>query len=181
MRRDLAGGKSFEEVARLRSLDRTTAYTGGELPPFTLQDNRLPTDFKQVAFSLKKGEISDPVQIGSFIYIVKLIDRIPPAHARFEDYRDSVKQELRESTVRAAMKVMREQLGRTAIQTLTIRDPVLARQWLDKINQQNGQALDTKQLRQELDRQHAPATIPSGPDSDISAAAAPATMPAAAP
>jgi foldase protein PrsA len=183
VRRDFAAGKNFEEVARLRSLDRTTAYTGGELPPFTLQDNRFPLEFKQVAFSLKKGEVSDPVQIGRFIYIVKLIDRIPPAHARFEDYRDSVKRDLRESTVQAAMKVMREQLGQTAIKTLTIRDPMLAQQWADKINQKSGQIHDAKQLRAELDSEHAPATIPSPPDSGVLApapAVGPATMPATA-
>lgn len=186
VRRDFAAGKSFEDVARLRSLDRTTAYTGGELPPFTLQDNRFPLEFKQVAFSLNKGEVSDPVQIGPFIYIIKLVDRIPPAHARFEDYRDSVKKELLESTVQAAMKVMRDQLGKTALKSLNIRDPALAQQWAEKMDRKNGQIHDAKQLRQELDREHAPATIPSGADSDISAptapapAAPPATMPATA-
>ena len=161
VRRDLAGGKSFEDVARARSLDRRTAYTGGELPPFTLQDNRFPPEFKQVAFGLKKGEVSDPVQIERFIYIVKLIDRIPPAHARFEDYRDSVKDELRESAVQAAMTAMRNRLGKMALDSLSIQDPILARQWADKINQKTGQIKDAKQLREELDRQHAPATVPS--------------------
>jgi parvulin-like peptidyl-prolyl isomerase len=166
VRRDLAGGKTFEDVARARSLDRRTAYTGGELPAFTLQDNRFPPEFKQVAFSLKKGEVSDPVQIAHFIYILKLVDRIPPAHARFEDYRDSVRKELYETTVQAAMKVMRDSLGRMALESLTIRDPVLARQWADKMNQKNGQVKDSEQLRRELDTQHAPATLPSnaGPD-----------------
>lgn len=166
VRRDLAAGKSFEDIARTRSLDRRTAYTGGELPAFTLQDNRFPPEFKQVAFGLKKGEVSDPVQIARFIYIIKLVDRIPPAHARFEDYRDSVRKELYESTVQAAMKVMRDNLGRMALDSLNIRDPILAKQWADKMNQKNGQVKDSEQLRRELDSQHAPATIPSGPASE---------------
>jgi len=168
VRRDLSGGKSFDEVARARSLDRRTAYTGGELPPFTLQDNRFPPEFKQVSFGLKKGEVSDPVQIARFIYIIKLIDRIPPAHARFEDYRDSVRKELYESTVQAAMKVMRDNLGRMALDSLNVRDPILARQWADKMNQKNGQIKDADQLREELDRQHAPATVPSTQGSEHS-------------
>jgi foldase protein PrsA len=178
VRRDLAAGKSFEDIARARSLDRRTAYTGGELPAFTLQDNRFPPEFKQVAFGLKKGEVSDPVQIARFIYIIKLVDRIPPAHARFEDYRDSVRKELYESTVQAAMKVMRDNLGRMALDSLSIRDPILAKQWADKMNKTNGQVKDSEQLRRELDSQHAPATIPSGPALEQSA---PNTSPSPAP
>jgi foldase protein PrsA len=175
VRRDLAAGKSFEDVARARSLDRQTAYTGGELPPFTLQDNRFPQEFKQVAFSLKKGEISDPVQINRFIYIVKLADRIPPAHAKFSDYRDSVRKYLRESTVQAAMKVMRDRLGALARESLNIRDPVLARQWADELAQKTGAVHNMDEIRQEMDRQHGPATNPSA--ARAGGAAASTTMP----
>ncbi|HEY1922243.1 MAG TPA: peptidylprolyl isomerase, partial [Tepidisphaeraceae bacterium] len=170
---DLAAGKNFDDVARARSLDRHTAYTGGELPAFTLQDNRFPPEFKQVAFELKNGEVSDPVQIEKFIYIIRLIDRIPPAHARFEDYRDSVKKELYETTVQAAMKVMRDSLGRMALQSMTIRDPILAKQWADKMNQRNGQEKDSEELRKELDSQHAPATVPSSAAPEHPAAISP--------
>ena len=79
-----------------------------------------------MAFNLKIGEVSDPVQIGQFIYIAKLIDRIPPAQARFEDYRESVKKDLYDNTVQAAMKAMRDRLGSMALASLRIRDPVLA-------------------------------------------------------
>jgi hypothetical protein len=59
-----------------------------------------------------------------------------------------------------------------ALDSLHIRDPVLAQQWADKIERKNGQIHDNDQIRQELDKQHAPATIPSAP---------PATGPAIAP
>jgi parvulin-like peptidyl-prolyl isomerase len=176
VRRDLAAGKSFEDVARARSLDRYTAASGGELPPFTLFDNRFPPEFKQVVFNLKVGEVSDAVQIGKFIYIAKLIDIIPPAHARFEDYRDVVKKELYDNTVQAAMKAMRDDLANRALGSLRIRNPVLAKQWADRIESQNGQIRDENQIRQELDKQHAAAQ--SGP---ITPARPPATRPAAAP
>ncbi|MGD0387337.1 MAG: peptidyl-prolyl cis-trans isomerase [Tepidisphaeraceae bacterium] len=176
VRRDLAAGKSFEDVARLRSVDRRTAALGGELPPFTLSDTWPPPEFKQVVFNLKVGEVSDAVQIHNHIYIAKLIDVIPPAHARFEDYRDVVKKELYDSTVQAAMGTMRDQLAKQALGSLRIRNPVLAQQWADRINNQNGQIHDEKQIRQELDKQHAPAQ--SGP---ITPATPPATRPATAP
>ena len=105
-----------------------------------------------------------------------LIDRIPPAQAKFEDYKDSVKKELYDSTVQAAMKVMRDQLARKALDSLHIRNPVLAKQWADRIDNKNGQIRDENQIRQELDKQHAPAR--TGP---ITPATAPATKPATAP
>lgn len=176
----LAKGQSFEEVARLRSRDRQTAATGGELPPFTLADNRFPEEFKQLVFNLKVGEVSDPVQIGKFIYIAKLIDRIPPAQARFEDYRDSVKKDLYDNTVQAAMKAMRDQLARMALDSLRIHDPVLQQQWLDRINNKSGQIQDQDQIRQELDKEHAPAGTQPLAAPQI-AAEPPATRPATAP
>jgi hypothetical protein len=172
VRRALALGQSFEDVARLRSRDRQSGATGGELPPFTLSDNRFPDEFKQVAFNLKIGEVSDPVQIGRFIYIAKLIDRIPPAMARYEDYRDSVKKQLYDSTVQAAMKAMRDRLGSMALASLRIRDPVLAEQWAQRIGNKNSQIQSDAQIRQELDKEHAAAQPMAEP---------PATMPAMAP
>jgi parvulin-like peptidyl-prolyl isomerase len=176
VRRALAMGQTFEDVARLRSRDRRTGATGGELPPFTLADNRFPDEFKQVAFNLKIGEVSDPVQIGRFIYIAKLIDRIPPALARFEDYRDSVKKQLYDETVQAAMKAMRDRLGRMAMESLHVRDPVLARQWADRLSSQHGQIQTDAQIREELDKEHEPET-PAPP----LAAQPPATRPVTAP
>ena len=52
--------------------------------------------------------------------------------ARFEDYRDSVKKELYDNTVQAAMKAMRDRLGSMALASLRIRDPVLAQQWAEE-------------------------------------------------
>jgi len=176
VRRALATGQSFEDVARLRSRDRQSAATGGELPPFTLADNRFPEEFKQLAFNLKVGEVSDPVQIHQFIYIIKLVDRIPPALARFEDYRDSVKKELYDNTVEAAMKAMRDRLGTMALESLRIRDPVLAEQWAQRIGSKNDQNQTDEQIRQELDKEHAQ-QLPARQ----AAAQPPATMPATAP
>lgn len=168
--RALRTGQSFEDVARLRSRDRLTAPTGGELPPFTMADNRFPEEFKQVAFNLKPGEVSDAVQIGNRFYIAKLVDRIPPAHARYEDYRDAVKKQLYDSTVMAAMKAMQGTLGQMAIESLHIRDPMLAQQWADRLDQKNGQIQDQAQIRRELDKEH---------DADVAAESA-ATQPDAA-
>jgi foldase protein PrsA len=184
VRRDLAAGKSFEDVARLRSVDPQMALIGGELPPFTFQDTNYPPEIRQVAFDLKKGEVSDAVQLGQHIYILKLIDRIPPAFAKFEDYHDAVKHELVEANIKQVMKTLRDRLAQMAMESLHIREPVLAQQWTDKIERKNGEIHDANQIRQELDKQHSQGPISPAPGSDLTAPAPaqpPATLPATAP
>jgi foldase protein PrsA len=161
VRRDLAAGKSFEDVARARSLDQRTAASGGEWPPFTLQDNSVPDLIKQTAFYLKKGDVSDPLQYKGMIYIIKLVDRIPPAHAKYEDYRDAVRQDLYEQMVQAAMAIKRKQLWDMA-QSMEVKDPELNRQWQAALARRNGSIQDMQDIRREMDQQHEePATQPT--------------------
>jgi foldase protein PrsA len=161
VRRELSAGKTFEDVARQRSIDRLTAPAGGALPPFSRQDMHYPPEIKDVVFDLKPGEISDPVQHGQFIYIFKLIQKIPPAHARFEDYKQDVKKELYAQTVQAAMKLMRDELARQAMASLQIKDPTLRQQWEDRLDQKTTQIRDENQIRAELNQPHAAATMPA--------------------
>ena len=162
VRRDLASGKSFEDVARARSRDRASGMNGGELPPFTLQDNRFPPEFKQLVFLLQKGQISDPLQIGQFIYIAKLVDRIPPEHARFEDYKDAVRQDLYDQAVAAAMTALRQRLATMALQEMQIEDPVLSKQWEERVARKDGQIKDLQEIRRQMDQQHLPAATEPG-------------------
>jgi hypothetical protein len=176
-RNDLAHGKAFEDVATARSVDRFTAPNGGELPAFTRQDNRFPEEFKQLAFALSKGQVSDSLQLGKFIYIVKLIDRIPPEHAKFEDYRDAVEKDLLEQATQGAMTAMRQRLGKMALDTMHITDPVLAAQWQDKLTKKSGELHDMNDIRQKWDEQHSttePTTGPAGGPTTI-----PSTIPSA--
>ena len=197
VRRELAAGKSFEDVAKERSIDRLTAAAGGALPAFSRSDPHYPQEIKDVVFDLKPGEVSDPVQHEQFIYLFKLIQRIPPAHARFEDYKDDVKKDLYNQTVQADMKIMRDALAREAMASLRIKDPVLQQQWMDRLEQKTSQTQSENQIRQELDQQHTsttttngvtkPSTVNVSPDGleihnhYAPAAQAPATMPATAP
>ena len=158
VRRDLAAGKTFEEVARARSLDRVSGENGGELEPFTMQDNRFPDEFKELAFVMKKGEISEPIQIGNFVYVMKLVDRIPPQLAKYEVYHDAVRQDLYDKTVQAAMSAMNRRLGQIAVQSMHIEDPMLAHQWQERLAAADGTLHDPQKIRNEMDQEHAAAT-----------------------
>jgi PBP1b-binding outer membrane lipoprotein LpoB len=94
--RELKAGQTFEEEVSRHAYDSIGRPSSGMLPPFSRKDLNYPPEFKMVAFDLKPGQVSDPFQYKDSIYLVQLIELIPPQHARYEDYRDSVRQDLYE-------------------------------------------------------------------------------------
>jgi len=69
----LKNGADFADLARRLSEDKASAVNGGELPWLT-KGQTLP-DFERVVFSLKVGEVSDPVLTPAGYHIVKLNDK----------------------------------------------------------------------------------------------------------
>jgi hypothetical protein len=128
---------------------------GGELPPFSRTTPGLPQAFKDVAFGLAKpGDISDPVQADGAYHLIQLEERIAPTAVKFEDVKDSVRQDLAEALTESAVKQLRTQLGQIALRDLRIQNPTLARQFDDKVTQHDTEIHDRNQIRSELDREH---------------------------
>jgi len=71
----LKAGADFEEMARTKSID-TTASRGGDMGFF--QKGQLVPEFEEVAFQMKKGQISDIFQTQFGYHIMKLTDRMEP-------------------------------------------------------------------------------------------------------
>ncbi|HID38634.1 MAG TPA: parvulin peptidyl-prolyl isomerase [Calditrichaeota bacterium] len=71
--RQLKDGADFEELAKKYSEDPASAKRGGDLG-YTSRGDFVP-EFETVAYSLKKGEISDIVQSQFGFHIIQLIDR----------------------------------------------------------------------------------------------------------
>ncbi len=65
--------QSFEDVAKAKSTDSTTAPNGGDLG--WIPENIMPPEFDKVAFSLKPGEVSQPFQDKYGWEIVKVVDK----------------------------------------------------------------------------------------------------------
>jgi foldase protein PrsA len=129
----LAAGAGFEAVARELSRNPRTAPLGGELPPFSRASQDVAPSFKDAAFALKEGEVSDPVQAESMFHLIKLERRIAPKAIRFEDVRESLKADLTRLTLDAAVKEFRQTLADQARATLDIKDPILAEQWKARV------------------------------------------------
>jgi parvulin-like peptidyl-prolyl isomerase len=169
-KRLLAGGEPFAQVAQQLSRNQQTKPLGGELPAFSRSTPGLPQVFKDTAFALAKpGDVSDPVEADGAYHLIQLEERIPPTAVKFEDVKDSVRQDLAEALTQAAVKQLRIQLGQQALKDLHIQNQVLARQFEDKITQRDTQIRDRDQIRRQLKSER----------SDVSTTA-PAIGPAAA-
>ena len=64
----------FEDVAKKYSQDPGSSINGGDLS-YTQRGSLLPA-YEKVAFSLKKGDVSMPVETVFGIHLIKLIDRV---------------------------------------------------------------------------------------------------------
>jgi foldase protein PrsA len=182
--RRLAAGEPFAQVAQELSRNRQTGPNGGELPPFSRSTPGLPQVFKDAAFALQKpGDISDPVEADGAYHLIQLVDRIPPTAVRFADVKESVREDLAEALTQAAVRDIRTQLGQEAIKDLHIRNPVLAKQFEDKITQRDTEIRGRNQIREELRNERTAATAPAltGNTAGRAAATAPARQATVAP
>lgn len=164
-RKRLAAGEDFSRVARDLSREPTTGQVGGELPPFSMQSQALPEIFKQTAFALEEGEISDPVETGGFYHLIKLIERIEPKAVKFENVKQDLREQLVQEQAQAAMLLVRQQISNAlAGGKLEIADPTLAEQLQTRLQAAQPQPTDAAELKEQMEEQRpglAPATQPT--------------------
>jgi len=160
---EIKAGRDFADVAVRRSIWVKYAQAGGLLPPFTreTQSSEIPSEVIQLTFALQKGRVSDPLQLETGVWIVKLENLLPPAHAKFEDYRNDMRDALAVNLTQQWMKTERQVLGRAALDGLQIKDSVLNEQFQKQLRQTQGQMHDAGQIRRQMDQQRHPATEPS--------------------
>ncbi len=179
VKRLLASGEDFATVASVESREPNSKRMGGLLPPFTINDRRYPEVFRQVAFNLKEGEVSDPVQAGGSWHLIKLEKRIAPKAVKYEDVKDSLREDIQNRLVIEAMKAIRDKIGVQALANLQVRDPILKEEFNTRLKARE-LIKDKEKIKQEMEKQRlAPTTKPD--DSTDQPEISPATVPAAAP
>ncbi|WP_338447950.1 peptidylprolyl isomerase [Niallia oryzisoli] len=88
----LAAGEDFAALAKEYSTDTSNAENGGELGYFS--KGEMAPEFEEAAFSMNKGDISDPVQTDYGFHIIKVTDKKAAKEAELKDYKDEIKQTL---------------------------------------------------------------------------------------
>ncbi len=86
--KELAGGADFGELAKAKSLDTGSGGSGGDLGYFTR--NQMVKPFEDVAFALKKGETSAPVQTEFGWHIIRMDDVRERALPGFDEVKDQI-------------------------------------------------------------------------------------------
>ncbi len=188
-KRRIGEGQSFEQVVQDMSRNRETASIGGEMKPFTRDtpDNVVPDSFRQVAFDLKPGEVSDPVGAGNGYHIIKLVQRVPPRFAKFEDVKDGVREYLHAQLLDNAVRVLHQQLQRAIAENLKVIEPELKRQFDTQVVSppQTDDIKEKTDIKKELERRRetihnqniGPATEPTTTPTTTPITTRPATMP----
>jgi parvulin-like peptidyl-prolyl isomerase len=153
-KRRLNAGEPFEKVASELSQNQTTKSAGGKMPPFSRATQGLPEVFKQAAFALKPGEISDIVQAEGAFHLIQLEKRNPPRAVKFEDVKESIRRDLHDRAVQVTMKQLRAQIAEETRNGLVIQDPLLNQQYQDKLTQRNNEIKEQEQIREQMLREH---------------------------
>jgi len=164
----LAAGDSFAKVAFEMSTNDQTRMMGGELPEFARANPNFPEIFKEAAFALKIGEVSDPVNSEGVYHLIKLEGRIPPKIVKFEQVKEVLREELESNAIQQKMREVRNELAREAIsgRGMEIKDPVLRdqlQQRLDQVKKESdAQEVARKaSLKQQLPKLGTPVTRPA--------------------
>jgi foldase protein PrsA len=136
-KRRIASGEPFEQVARELSRNERTKNIGGAMRPFSRNAENIPPIFRETAFALKPGEVSDAVQVQGMFHLIKLEESIPPKAVKLEDVKDSLREDLQDKLLQTQIIGLRSQL-KQQLRTMRILDPVLAEQFKTKLAAEDG-------------------------------------------
>jgi len=142
--RRLKAGEDFGELAKQMSRDARTASLGGEFPAFSRQSPGFPAEFKELAFSLQPGQVSEALNFRGAYYLIKLERKFPPKAVKFDSVKESLRKSMYERLIESLMGQFRQGLGEQAMTKLTISEPEMAKQF---------DALKAKQIAAIRDRQ----------------------------
>ena len=159
--RRLAGGEDFAEVARTLSRNARTAPNGGMMVPFSRNVGGLPDLFKQTAFALKVGEVSDAVLADDSYHLIKLEERIAPKAVEFDTMRPVVEKTVYDNFMLTAMRRMRASIRQDVIARLDIDDPILLKQYKAETQPPVADETDKQRMLKDLKEQREQAGQPA--------------------
>ena len=92
LKREIDNGANFSKLAKEKFEDRRTKKRGGDLG-FVTREN-MPEEFPDIVFSLKEGEISEPVKGAKGYHIIKIEMKRPERIRTLAQVKGTLKQKL---------------------------------------------------------------------------------------
>jgi peptidyl-prolyl cis-trans isomerase C len=133
MKAALNEGANFDTLAKLLSEDVTTAQNSGDLGYFTW--GRMVDEFQAAAFSLKPGQISDPVKTSFGWHLIKVYDRRPVADRKsFEEEENNILMMLRRKYQGELTKAAEDYLAKLKEDNGLKYDYTIIQKILDKVS-----------------------------------------------
>lgn len=123
----LSQGDRFEDLVLDYSENRLSRQKQGLLPIFAADDPTVPAIFAKVAFKLKPGQVSNPIEAEGSFHVLKLERRIAADGAPFEEVRGKLRNHLRARIVAERMEELAKRLFLRA--KINIEDPTLRAQY----------------------------------------------------
>ncbi len=102
---ELAKGGKFEDIAKAKSIDESSAKNGGDLG-YSKKDKMVP-EFAAVAFTTEVGKVSAPVQTQFGWHIIQVDDQRPAQPPKFEEVVPELRDQLVAELVERATKTVR--------------------------------------------------------------------------
>jgi peptidyl-prolyl cis-trans isomerase C len=105
----LAGGEPFEKLAQAMSDDPLTGAKGGDLGP--LLEGEVDAGFFAAAASLKKGEVSRPVETPFGFHLIKALEELSTVTPSFEEARGRLAAEARREAQTKLLERLKGDIG----------------------------------------------------------------------
>ncbi len=118
----LKTGEAFEALAKTQSQDPGSAAQGGDLGYFGR--GTMDPAFEAAAFSLKKGDVSDPVKSSFGYHIIKVEDIRPGSLKPFADVKAEVERQVRDRKAQSMFYEQSDTLSNLAYEKPDSLQPV---------------------------------------------------------
>src|SRR6185436_1521377 len=112
-----------------------TGPLGGSVLPFTMNATGVPEIFRKTAFSLKVGEVSDPVVADNAYHLIKVENRIAPTVVKFENVKETLRADLYDKLVQAGVLQLRDKLSAQIVHNIQIDNPELKAQFAKRLEE----------------------------------------------
>lgn len=127
----LARGEDFSSLAGRYSTNQASAKLGGQLPPFSRDDVRVPVAIREAAFALKPGETSAPIRMGEWFHLIRLDAILPARELNFADVREELMHRIRDRRAPEKMEELYNRLLQNA--GVDIEDPALRAEYRQRV------------------------------------------------